>query len=66
VVKPSNGWYSKVNVKTGEVEDKKYREKDTDTKEFWFDILADPSFAEFIESKYRVASSEIINYEDEE
>ncbi len=33
VVKPSNGWYSRVNMTTGEVEDKKFRIKDTDTKE---------------------------------
>ena len=67
VVKPSNGWYSKVNVETGEIEDKKYREKDTDTKDFWTSILSSQSFSDFIEGKYRVASSEIMqNYEDEE
>ena len=31
VIKPSNGWYSKVDKETGEVEDKKYRIKDTET-----------------------------------
>ena len=67
VVKPSNGWYSKVNVETGEIEDKKYREKDTSTKDFWSSILDSESFATFIESKYRVASADIMqNYEDEE
>ena len=67
VVKPSNGWYSKVNVETGEIEDKKYREKDTSTKDFWSSILDSESFANFIESKYRVASADIMqNYEDEE
>jgi RecA/RadA recombinase len=29
VVKPSNGWYSRVNTTTGEVEEKKFRIKDT-------------------------------------
>jgi RecA/RadA recombinase len=38
VIKPSNGWYSKVNIDTGEVEDKKFRIKETDTKEFWLPI----------------------------
>jgi RecA/RadA recombinase len=60
VVKPSNGWYSQVNIETGEVEDKKYREKDTDTKEFWMPILKQKSFREFIENKYTVASGSIM------
>ena len=59
VVKPSNGWYSKVDD-DGVVEDKKYRVKDTDTKEFWIPILKQKSFRDFIENKYRVASTEII------
>jgi RecA/RadA recombinase len=60
VVKPSNGWYSKVNPETGEVEDKKYRIKDTDTKEFWTSILADPTFLKFVEEKYSVTSGNIM------
>jgi RecA/RadA recombinase len=60
VVKPSNGWYSKVDVATGEVEDKKYREKDTDTKEFWMPILKQKSFRDFIEDKYTVSSGSIM------
>ena len=60
VVKPSNGWYSQVNVETGEVEDKKYREKDTDTKEFWMPILKQKSFRDFIEDKYSVSSGSIM------
>jgi len=66
VIKPSNGWYSKVNVDTGEIEDKKYREKDTDSKDFWMPILKQKSFRDFIETKYRVASGEIIKHEEEE
>lgn len=67
VVKPSNGWYSKVNIETGEISDKKFREKDTYTKEFWSDILDAKSFSEFVENKYRVASASIMqNVEDEE
>ena len=64
VVKPSNGWYSKVNIETGEVEEKKCRESDTDTKEFWMPILAQKSFREYIENKYRVSHSEIIKSEE--
>lgn len=60
VIKPTNGWYSKVDKNTGEIEDKKYREKDTDTKDFWNSIITSESFNTFIEYKYRVASSEIM------
>lgn len=66
VVKPSNGWYSKVDKDTGEVEEKKYRIKDTDTKEFWMPILKQKSFREFIENKYRVAAGEIMSSNIEE
>lgn len=65
VIKPSNGWYSKVNVDTGEIEDKKCREKDTDTKDFWMPILKQKSFKDYIENKYRVASGDIIQIEKE-
>lgn len=64
VVKPSNGWYSKVNVETGEIEDKKYRIKDTDTKEFWMPIVTSKSFSEFVQKKYQVAHGSIIKDED--
>lgn len=74
VVKPSNGWYSKVDKETGEIEDKKYRLKDTDTKDFWMSIVTSKSFNEFVKSKYAVAHGDIIrddeiiedleNYED--
>jgi RecA/RadA recombinase len=64
VVKPSNGWYSKVDVETGEVEDKKYRLKDTDTKDFWLPILTQKSFNDFVKNKYSVSTGEIIKSED--
>ena len=60
VVKPTNGWYSQVNMETGEVEEKKYRIKDTDTKEFWMPILKQKSFRDFIEDKYRVSAGNIM------
>jgi RecA/RadA recombinase len=60
VIKPSNGWYSKVDKSTGEVEEKKYREKDTNTSDFWLPVLKQASFQKFIEEKYRVAAGDII------
>jgi len=64
VVKPSNGWYSKVDKDTGEIEEKKYRVKDTDTKEFWLPILMQKSFIQFVKDKYQVASKDILKDED--
>ena len=60
VIKPSNGWYSKVNKETGEIEDKKYRIKDTDTKDFWMSIVTSKSFNEFVQNKYAIAHGDII------
>jgi RecA/RadA recombinase len=66
VVKPSNGWYSKVDTETGEVQEKKYRIKETDTEDFWKDILASKKFQEYIKNKYTVASADIMNYSQPE
>jgi RecA/RadA recombinase len=61
VVKPSNGWYSRVNTTTGEVEEKKFRIKDTDTKEFWLPVLGDPTFQEWIKQNYQIANGAIMS-----
>ena len=66
VIKPSNGWYSKVDKETGEVEEKKYRIKDTDTKDFWMSIITSKSFQTYVEEKYRVASAEIMQGGEED
>jgi hypothetical protein len=63
VVKPSNGWYSKVD-QDGVVEDKKYRLKDTDSKDFWLPIIQQKTFSEFVKNKYQVSTSEIMKGED--
>jgi RecA/RadA recombinase len=60
VIKPSNGWYSKVDLETGVVEDKKYRIKDTDSKDFWLPILTSKSFYDFIKNKYSIGQGEVM------
>jgi RecA/RadA recombinase len=55
VTKPSNGWYS---IKG---EDKKYRQKDTYTKEFWLPVLKDKEFRDYIENRYLVAGGNIMS-----
>lgn len=57
VVKPSNGWYAKVNTETGEVQDKKWRIADTESAEFWNSILADESFKEWVRKSYQFSSA---------
>jgi hypothetical protein len=66
VVKPSNGWYSRVNTETGEVEDKKFRAKETFTKDFWLPILTDKTFADYIKDKYQVSNGNIVSDEEVE
>ena len=54
VISRSGGWYQMVDVESGEVADKKFREKDTHNNEFWQPILEDVKFDEFISKKFRV------------
>lgn len=63
VIKPSNGWYCRVDD-DGVVEDKKWRIKDTDTKEFWQPILRKKSFCDFVKGKYQLSSNSIIQNKD--
>jgi RecA/RadA recombinase len=64
VVKPSNGWYSKCDLETGVIEDKKYRIKDTDSKDFWMSILTSKSFYDFVKAKYSIGQGEVMMRDD--
>jgi hypothetical protein len=63
--KPKVGWYSKINVDSGEVEDKLYRLKDTMNKDFWDSILNSASFKNAVHEKYAVSSGSIIKDDSE-
>jgi len=63
VIKPKNGWYQKVDMDTGEVFDKNYRQADTNNKEFWLPVLKSKSFRTFIENKYMMAQGDIMTNE---
>lgn len=54
VIKPSNGWYQKVDKNTGELLGGKVREKDTLTTEFWDSILNTTDFKEFVIKAYQI------------
>lgn len=66
VVKPTNGWYSRVDVSTGEIEEKKFREKDTDTKEFWLPLITSKKFQDYVKDQYQIASGAIMQDGEED
>lgn len=64
VTKPSNGWYSRVNTQTGEMEEKKYRLKETNTKDFWEQILNSEKFRDAVYNRYAISSGSVISDEE--
>ena len=65
VIKPKAGWYQRVD-EDGVVEEKSYREKDTNSSAFWLPILKQKSFQTFVEEKYCVAQGSIMQDEVDE
>lgn len=70
VQKPSNGWYSRVDS-DGVIESKKWRAKETDTSEFWAQLLDDPRFDKWIGDNFKLSSGtmpspDIIDEDDTE
>ncbi|CAB4124308.1 recombinase A [uncultured Caudovirales phage] len=59
VVKPNQGWYSRVDAKTGEIEEKKWRSADTDCKEFWTPMLQSKIFQDKVQALYQQSSGSI-------
>ena len=64
VIKPSNGWYSRVDLESGAAEEKKFRLKDTETKDFWMPILTNKRFSDYVQNTYQVAHNPIITDEE--
>ena len=65
VIKPNQGWYSKVDMETGEIEEKKYRLADTSNRAFWGPIIDSLTFQEAVKKMYQVASGSIYKDEDD-
>ncbi|CAB4127294.1 recombinase A [uncultured Caudovirales phage] len=63
VIKPSNGWYSKVNVETGEVDSTKFRLKDTHNKDFWLPIISNSAFNDYIKQHYQISNGSLLTDE---
>ncbi len=66
VDKPSNGWYQRVDLNTGEVIGSKLRLKDTMTADFWEPILETTDFPEFLKKTYKIGYNDpvIVNSEE--
>lgn len=62
VIKPSNGWYSRVI--DGAPEETKHRLKQTNTGTFWDLILKDPTFNDWIKKKFQLNSNLQLTQED--
>ena len=54
VAKPSNGWYCRVDISTGELVDPKVRLAQTLEEEFWAPIFEFSDFADFLEKQYKI------------
>ena len=54
VVKPSNGWYQRIDRNTGECVEPKVRLKDTLSEEFWEPIFEFTDFKEFVTKQYKI------------
>lgn len=55
VTKPKNGWYSRAGIDTesGEI----WKEKDTNSKEFWAPIVTNEEFNLFVQNKFVLSST---------
>jgi RecA/RadA recombinase len=61
IVKPKNGWYALVDRETGEIQQPNMRAKEiVNNKEFWMKMFKDTDFPKYIENKYKMAFSSII------
>lgn len=65
VVKPSNGWYQKIDPETGEILDKKYRASETNTEEFWESIIHCKQFTTWVENNFRISHNNLLVEGDE-
>lgn len=67
VIKPSNGWYQRVDKETGEMVGSKLREKDTMDPKFWESIFEETDFKNQVEKIYSVergSSMEVFEVEE--
>ena len=67
IVKPKNGWYALVDRETGEIQEPNMRAKDiVNNKELWMKMFKETDFPQYIEKKYKVGFSNIIEKDEVE
>ena len=65
IVKPKNGWYALVDRETGEIQEPNMRAKDiVNNKELWMKMFKETDFSQYIEKKYKVGFSNIIEKDE--
>jgi hypothetical protein len=64
VANTSKGRYARVDPDTGEVEEKTWRTKETDSKEFWIPILTSTVFQGWVKENYQISSGQLISDAD--
>lgn len=64
VTKPKQGFYSKINIDSGEIEEKLFRLKATNNKEFWKPILESKSFKDAVYNRFAISSQSILSDEE--
>lgn len=66
VVKPKNGRYAVADPETGEIKGKDMKESDIESNsDIWKALLSDERFTDFIRSKYKLATGNILREEDD-
>jgi RecA/RadA recombinase len=67
IIKPKVGWYQIIDPETGEVSEKNYRESEIQTNDDFFEgLIRNHSFKQFIEKKYKITESSIVEISDDE
>ena len=61
VVKPSSGWYQRIDRDTGEFIGQKVRLDKTLTKEFWDPIFAENNFTEYIKNTFSIEETKLVD-----
>lgn len=57
IIKPKVGWYQTVDLETGEISEKSYRQKDLENDDAYFEkLVKNEQFKEFIEKKFKLTA----------
>jgi RecA/RadA recombinase len=66
IVKPKVGWYATVDKETGEVKQPSVRAADiANNKEFWMNMFKTTDFAKYIENRYKMSMSAMLDDEED-